>query len=416
MKLVIIAGGKGTRISSISKQVPKSMIEINGKPIIEYQIELAKKYNLTDIIITIGYLGDVIKNYFKNGKKWGVNITYYEESTPLGTAGAFVEISDFLKEDFIVFYGDTIMDIDLNKMIFFHKKLKSDATLFLHPNDHPFDSDLVKMGKNNKILQFLSKPHPENLVYKNLVNAALYILNPKVISLIPKNIKSDFGKDIFPSCIKNSLNIYGYTSPEYIKDMGTPKRFNKVTKDLISGKVAKLNLKNKRPCIFLDRDGVICEEVDLLHKPNQLKLIDGIVDALKYIKNKGYLAVIVTNQPVVARNLCSIKELEYIHMKLETLLGNKGAYLDAIYFCPHHPDSGFPEENRKYKILCECRKPKAGMFFTAQKELNIDLQNSFMIGDRASDIEAGNLAGLKKSYLIKRNKPNSLNKLIKEII
>jgi D,D-heptose 1,7-bisphosphate phosphatase len=416
MKVVIIAGGKGTRISSINKQVPKSMIEINGKPIIEYQIELAKKYNLTDIIITIGYLGDIIKNYFKDGKKWGVIITYCEESRPLGTAGAFVEISDFLKEDFIVFYGDTIMDIDLNKMIFYHKKLKSDATLFLHPNDHPFDSDLVKIGENNKILQFLSKPHPENLVYKNLVNAALYILNPKVISLIPKNIKSDFGKDVFPSCIKNNLNIYGYISPEYIKDMGTPKRFNKVTKDLISGKVAKLNLINKRPCIFLDRDGVICEEVDLLHKPNQLKLIDGVVDALKYINNKGYLAVIVTNQPVVARNLCSIKELEYIHMKLETFLGNKGAYLDAIYFCPHHPDNGFPEENKKYKIVCECRKPKAGMFFKARKELNIDLQNSFMIGDRVSDIEAGNLAGLKKSYLIKRNKPNSLNELIKEII
>ena len=416
MKIVIIAGGKGTRILSVSNEIPKAMILVNDKPVLEHQIELAKRYGHTEIILIIGHLGKIIQDYFGNGNQWGVNISYFIETIPLGTAGAVVELSNRLTDDFFVFYGDTIMDIALDMMLDFHKAQDADTTLLLHPNDHPYDSDLVELSEGNKITKFYSKPHTKNLVYRNLVNAALYILSPKVISLIPKGVKSDFGKDIFPSCIENELTLYGYISPEYIKDMGTPDRYEKVCNDVISGKVARLNRIYPRNAIFIDRDGVITKEVNLLHKYEQLELIEGVAEAIKYINNKGYLAIIVTNQPVIARNLCSIGELNYIHKKLETMLGEKGAFIDAIYYCPHHPDGGYPEERKEYKIVCNCRKPNPGMLQKAIEEWNIDIVNSFMIGDRVSDIQAGERAGVKQSILTIENEPNALLNTIKNLI
>lgn len=413
MKVVIIAGGKGTRIASVNSEIPKAMIPVNGKPVLEYQIELAYRYGLKEITLIIGYLGDQIKSYFGNGSKWNVTINYFEEAQPLGTAGAIAELSDTLTEDFLVFYGDTIMDIDLNRMINFHKNHPHGSTLLVHPNDHPFDSDLVEIDDNHCVRHFHSKPHPENFIYKNLVNAALYILTPELVSLITPGEKSDFGKDIFPLALKQGINLFGYVSPEYIKDMGTPDRYQLVCGDVLSGKVQSLNLNNKRKAIFLDRDGVINKEVDLLHEVEKLELIEGVAEAVRLINKMGYLTIVITNQPVIARNLCSIEVLQNIHKKMETLLGEKGAYLDGIYYCPHHPDKGYPEERVEYKIACDCRKPKPGMILSAAKDFNIDLPNSYLIGDRLTDIEAGTNAGLKKSFQIETNKPNVLLELIK---
>lgn len=416
MKVVIIAGGRGTRIASIANEIPKAMIPVAGKPVVEYQIELARRYGFKEIIFVLGYLGEDIKHYFGDGGQWGVHIEYYQEQKPLGTSGALPYLRDRLSEDFWVFYGDTVMDFDMSRMLSFHKIHGAISTLFLHPNDHPYDSDLAEVTDDGIVSTFHPKPHKEGSVYHNLVNAALYILKSRAIDYIPLDQKSDFGSNIFPSMLTSGELIAGYVSPEYIKDMGTPERWAKVGLDIDSGKVARLNMSNSRSAIFLDRDGVICREVDLLNMPEQIELIEGSADAVKIINNSGYLAVLVTNQPVIARNLCSLEELDKIHKKLETLLGLNHAYLDAIYFCPHHPHSGYPEERKEYKIECECRKPKPGMLLRAAKELNIDLTKSFMIGDRELDLLAGNAAGVKTSFQITQNEPNALLVKIKEIL
>ena len=160
---------------------------------------------------------------------------------------------------------------------------------------------------------------------------------------------------------------------------------------------------------------VISKEIDLLHKVEQLELIDGAADAISLINKSGYLAIVVTNQPVIARNLCSFEELQNIHNRMETLLGEKHAYLDAIYFCPHHPDKGYPEERVEYKIDCSCRKPKPGMLLKAAEDLNINMSESFMIGDRPQDIQAGNAANVKSSILIKTNVSNALLNAVKKL-
>ena len=146
--------------------------------------------------------------------------------------------------------------------------------------------------------------------------------------------------------------------------------------------------------IFLDRDGVINEEVKLLCKLEDFRLLSRVGKAIKKINESELLAIVVTNQPVVARNLCSVSELEEIHKKMETLLGNVGAKLDAIYYCPHHPDKGYPEENPEYKIDCDCRKPAVGMIKKAEKEFNIELSESFLIGDSFRDMLCGKNAGV----------------------
>ena len=416
MKVVIIAGGKGTRIASVNSEIPKAMIPVCGKPIIEHEIELCKRYGYTDFLFIIGHMGDQISIYFGDGSKWGVQIEYYQETQPLGTAGALGYLKDKLTEDFFVMYGDTIVDFDMETMLKYHQEKEAKATLFLHPNDHPYDSDIVELDSEGRVVKFDNKPHPDGFVSKNIVNAALFIFSPEILEQIEVGVKSHIEKNVLPRCLEVGMKLYGYVSPEYIKDMGTPDRYEAVCKDVENGKVARLNKKNPRPAIFLDRDGTINEEVNLLNKPEQLKLIEGAAEAIRLINQSDYLAIIVTNQPVIARNLCSIEELEYIHASLETLLGKERAYVNAIYYCPHHPDKGYPEERPEYKIDCECRKPKTGMFLQAAKDWNIDLSNSYMIGDSDRDLQAGLNAKLKDSIKIETNKANALLEAVRKII
>jgi mannose-1-phosphate guanylyltransferase / phosphomannomutase len=338
-------------------------------------------------------LAEVIEAYFGDGNKFGVNISYFREEKPLGTTGGIKEIENKLTDDFLVLYGDVMVDMDLDKLINFHKEKNGISTLVIHPNDHPFDSDLVEIDRDQKIVKFHSKPHDENKHFRNLVNAALYVFSPSILNYIEKDVKADFGKNIFPELIEKE-NLYGYNTAEYLKDMGTLDRLEMVTKDYLNGKINRLNNENKRKAIFLDRDGTLNKSVDQLHKIEDFQLLPNSAKAVKEVNGSEFLVIVVTNQSIIARNLCSIKDLEEIHKKMETLLGKEGAKLDGVYYCPHHPDKGYPEENVDFKIDCECRKPKIGMIKQAEKDFNIDLENSFIIGDSKDDINCGKNAGL----------------------
>jgi mannose-1-phosphate guanylyltransferase/phosphomannomutase len=393
MQAVILAGGQGTRLQSVSKLVAKPMLPIGGSPLLEHQLILLKDAGITEIIILVNHLKETIQQHIGDGSKWGVSVSYFEEVTPLGTVGGVKAIEHQLTEDFILLYGDVMMSMDLQRLIHFHEQKKSDCTLVIHPNDHPYDSDLVELDKNDRITAFHSKPHHAGRYYQNMVNAGAYILSPKIFNFLEKNKKADFGKDIFPNIV-SKLNMFGYNTSEYLKDMGTPDRLEHVTADYLSGKIEARNLRHKQRAIFLDRDGVLNVDHSYIATPEQFELYSFTSEAIKKINQSNFLAVVVTNQPVVARNLCSEDDLRVIHNKLDTALGNEGAKLDALYYCPHHPDKGFPDENPAYKFDCDCRKPKPGMFLQAAASFNIDLEQSFMIGDDERDIVAGKNAGV----------------------
>lgn len=401
MKLAIIAGGKGTRLGL--KYTPKPMALIAGKPILEHHINLAKRYGIKDISILSGYSHQVIIDYFEDGAAFGVNITHIVEKNPRGTAGAVKQLKAIFDERFMVFYGDVFCDIDLDAFTDFDMSGNSIATIIVHPNDHPYDSDLLDMDDNDIVTAIYSKPRNDDKYYRNLVNAAVYILDPGIFQYIPDDRPSDFGKDIFPSLLKAGERVKGYRTAEYIKDMGTMDRLTEVANNYGSGKVSRFSKRNKRPAIFIDRDGTLVEGVDLLHKADDLQLYGNSASAVKKINRSDYACFLITNQPVVARNLCDIATVKQIHNKLETLLGKSGAYLNDIYFCPHHPDKGYPEENADFKIDCECRKPKTGMIDKATEEYNIDIKASWFIGDTTTDIQTGRNAGM-KTILVRTGK------------
>ena len=388
----ILGGGKGTRLKEITTgNTPKPMVNIAGKPILQYQLEFLAKNNVDEVIMSVGYGAEAIKKYLGEDKKIGLTITYSEEPHPLGTAGAFKYAEPLFDgtKDILVLYGDIIFDIDLKRMINFHNAHRSLGTLLVHPNDHPYDSDLLKVNSTNKIIRFITKPHPANKYYQNLVNAGIYILKPEINCFIESGRKLDFGHDVFPMLVGDGQDLYAYRSSEYVKDVGLVTRYKEVEQDIINGKVNRRNLVNKQRAILMDRDGVLNEEVNYLQRPEQLKLIDGTAEAVKKINNSDYLAIVTTNQSVVARGLCSENDVAEIHKKLDVLLGEKHAFLDDVYYCPHHPDMGFEGENKQYKIECECRKPKTGMLLQAQLDFNVDKKKSFLIGDATVDIMTG---------------------------
>lgn len=394
--IAILAGGKGTRLKSRTGNIPKPMALLLGKPVLQHQIELCKKQGFFNIALLVHYEHEVIRNYFEDGSNFGVNITYIAEEHPRGTAGALSDALDILSDDFLVLYGDTYFEVDLNLFFDYHNRSKSEISLMLHPNDHPIDSDLVEIDENYKVTAIHPYPRTHNTYLPNLVNAALYVVNKDVFKgIIPTCGKFDLAKNAFPILINNGANIFGYVSQEYIKDMGTPERIDKVERDIKNGLPEKLSTNVYRSAIFLDRDGTINEEVNHLSKPEQLRLIKGSGEAIRKINRKGLLTVVITNQPVIARGDLTFDGLNKIKNKLDYELGLEGAYLDKTFICPHHPDKGFAGEIRELKIVCNCRKPKTGLIDQAVRELKIDRNQSWFIGDTTSDILAGKKSGLK---------------------
>ena len=392
MKVVIMAGGKGTRISSVASDIPKPMIEIEGKPVLEREIECLRTQGFTDIIITVSHLGNIIMDYFKDGSDFGVNIEYFFEKEPLGNAGALYQIKDKLTEDFLLLNADAIFDVDFNRFVEYHKEKGGLVTLFTHPNSHPYDSGLIIADESGSVLKWLAKEDERPEYYRNRVNAGLHVISPKILEAEINTPKIDLDRQLLKP-LAGSGQMFVYDSPEYVKDMGTPERYQSVCADYAAGRVQGKNLKNKQKAIFLDRDGVINKYVGFLTDIKDFELIDGVTDAIKKINDNGYLAIVVTNQPVIARGEVTFAELNQIHNKMETLLGLDGAYVDAIYYCPHHPHKGYEGEVTELKFECECRKPKPGMLLHAAKDFNIDLSKSVMIGDGENDMIAGKNAG-----------------------
>ena len=400
MKVVIMAGGKGTRISSVASDIPKPMIPIDGIPVLEREINNLREQGFTDIIITVSHLGNIIMNYFGDGSKispitgepFGVKIEYFFEKEPLGNAGALFKLKDKLTEDFLLLNGDAIFDIDFNRFVNYHKEKGGLVTLFTHPNSHPYDSGLIFTNKDNSVNTWLSKEDERPEFYKNRVNAGLHIISPKVLEMEITTPKVDLDRQVLKP-LSGTGKIFAYDSSEYVKDMGTPERYYLVEDNFINGIVESKNLRNKQKAIFLDRDGTINKYVGFLRKNDDFELIPGVAETIKKFNDLGYLVIVVTNQPVIARGEISFEELEIIHNKMETLLGKEGAYVDAIYYCPHHPHKGYEGEIPELKIECECRKPKPGMLLKAANDYNIDLSNSWMIGDSENDILSGKNAG-----------------------
>jgi histidinol-phosphate phosphatase family protein len=396
MFAVILAGGKGTRLAERSHGLPKPLVAVNGRPLLEYQLELLARHGVEGVTVLCGYGADAIRSFCGDGARWGLRLRCVDEARPLGTAGAVISSLQELPEKFLVLYGDTMVNVDLARFYAAHEEACAAATLFVHPNDHPNDSDLVETDRAGNIIAFHPYPHPPDAYLPNQVNAALYVLNAKALQGIDiTDGPLDFGKHVFPEMLRRGERLHVYRSPEYIKDAGTPERLDKVSEHVRMGVVQRSSLEIPRPAIFLDRDGTLNEEVSYISSPEKLKLIPGATEAIKLLRAQEYRIVVVTNQPVLARGECSFEQLAHIHNHMEMQLGREGAYVDGIYFCPHHPDRGFEGEVPELKIQCACRKPGIALIEEAARDLNLDLSRSWLIGDMTADLETARRAGVK---------------------
>ncbi len=402
MKAVIMAGGKGIRMADMTADTPKPMLRIDGKPVLQHQIEALSSQGITEVILTVGYLGYVIMDYFGDGSAFGVKLQYYLEQEPLGNAGALFRMKSWLNEDFLLLNGDLMFDIDFDRLIRYHREKGALVTLFTHPNSHPFDSGLIFTNACGQVVNWITSEEERPRWYRNQVNAGIHVISPRLLERNGFGGKVDLDRQLLkPLC--GTGKMYACQSPEYVKDMGTPERFREVCQDYISGKVQAGNLKQKQQSILMDRDGTINRYVGFLRKPEDLELLEGVAQAIGRINRSSYLALVVTNQPVIARGEVTFETLQRIHNKMETLLGEKGAYVDGIYFCPHHPQKGFPGEIGELKVECDCRKPKPGMLLQAAGDYHLDLKNSWMVGDGEADIQAGKAAGCKTALIGNEN-------------
>jgi mannose-1-phosphate guanylyltransferase/phosphomannomutase len=395
MIAVIIGGGQGTRIKKVFKN-PKFLLKIKKKNLLERQLSLLTKLpKIRKIFLSIN---EKYKEKIKIKKFYKRKVSIISERKPLGTAGCLSLIKKEKFNDVLIIFADLLINFNFKEFIEFHKKRKSAATICIHPNNHPEDSDMVEITERGELIKFYKKPHKQKLFINNRCMSGIFIFNKKILNFIKNNKKSDISKNLIPKIIKKKIKIFAYHNTGLIKDIGTPKRL------LEAKKLYNLRIKKKRPAIFLDRDGVLNKEAKNEKFSNPLNFYSDTINAIKLINNSLYYAIIITNQPAIAKNFITEKKIIQQHKYLEQKLGENRAYINDIFFCPHHPKKGFKNENKKFKIYCECRKPKPGMILSAQKKYNIDLKKSFFIGNNKVDILAAKAAGVQPILIRSKEK------------
>ncbi len=372
----IVAGGRGVRMRPATDQVPKPMLPLAGKPLLEHQLEWLQSSGVRDVCLCLGYKAEMIRSHCGDGSRWGLKLRYQVEKEPRGTAGAVRDLG--LSSDVLVVYGDLYVALDCAKLLRFHESHAAAATLVVHPSGHPLDSDLVRT-EGDRITAFFRAAPGE--AFENLACAAVWVLRPSLLELVPKDAPSDFGRDIFPAALAQGLELMAYRCGEEIVDIGTPER-------------AESFARSRKWAAFLDRDGVLTDDLGLVSRPEDLRLLPGAAEAVRRLREAGALVVLATNQPVVARGLVDEEGLGRIHERLKALLKEGGAELDALYYCPHHPETHHPEaSDPRYRRDCDCRKPKTGMLGAAARRLGIDISRSYFIGDSTRDIQTARNAG-----------------------
>lgn len=393
MKVLIVSGGKGSRLKAITGDLPKPLVPFGAVSLLELLIAQCVRYGFEEIHLLTGYNSGAIEGQIGDGHQLGARVVHHPEPEPLGTAGSIKSIEPLLgTEPFLVLYGDVFIDMDLGRLVDFHRGHAGVATLVVHPNDHPYDSDLIE-ARDDRIIAFHSKPRFGDAPYFNMVNAGAYVLDPTLLSRIPVGRMTDLGRDIFPAAVADGEAFYAYNTPEYLKDIGTPERYEHVLQDYLSGRCARRRLDQKRRAVFLDRDGTINEYRGLLCHPDEFRLLPSAAAGIRLLNHNDWLCVVTTNQPQLARGDLDCDGLASIHKVMEHQLGAEHAWIDATYFCPHHPDSGFEGEVPELKIKCDCRKPAGGMFRQAAERFNIDLTASYVIGDTTLDLAAARTIG-----------------------
>jgi NDP-sugar pyrophosphorylase family protein len=264
MKAMILAAGVGSRLDPLTRNVPKPLVPIVNRPVMEYLLELLKKHSFTDIMVNVHYLGDAIERYFGDGSKWGVNISWSREDQLWGDAGSLKRVEEFFKDEtFLVIGGDDLTDMDLTKLIRTHREKKALSTIALSLVDDPSEYGIVLMNEDSRITRFLEKPKGE-VIFSNTANTGVYVFEPEIFELIPRGVFYLFGKQVFPLLLEQHRPLYGHLTAAYWKDVGDLKVYRQTHFDVLAGRVnTKLPLREQRKYVWIGENVFIDETAEI---------------------------------------------------------------------------------------------------------------------------------------------------------
>lgn len=372
---LILVGGRGTRLGSLTKHLPKPMMEIDGRPFVEILIQHVARHKFSEIILLCGYLSKGIYSAFHGKTLWGARITCLVERDPMGTGGALLQAKNLLKDQFLLVNGDSFFDfnlLDLNTVPVNKAWL---GKMALRPLLETGRYGTVTI-KEERVTAFSEK----STVGPGLVNGGVYIFKRAVLDYI-QQLPCSLERDVLPKLAERG-QLFGRSYHGYFIDIGVPQ-------DLLR---ARADLKNRnRPVVFFDRDGVLNHDEGYTYRINDFKWIFGAINAIKRCNDRGWFVIVVTNQSGIARGFYDESAVEDLHEWMQEELKTKGAHIDAFYYCPHHPEGVITE----FSISCGCRKPEPGMLIKALSEWPIDISRSALIGDKQSDIDAASRVGIR---------------------
>jgi len=381
-QVVILVGGKGTRLGDITHDTPKPMLPIaGGPPFLDYLVEWIARHGYEEILLLAGHLGDQAQAAYDGRRVGDARVRVLREPTPLGTGGALTMVGDALEETFILMNGDALFDINLRALEQTARQTDAWATLALRavPDAARYGRVLTDHGA---ITAFLEKdpryPGP------GIINGGVYVLKRDILRLID-SLPCSIEQHLFPELVRRAA-IVGQEFEGYFLDIGLPESLDRGHLELPRVR--------ERPAVFLDRDGVINYDEGYTHKIEDLQFIAGAPEAIRSLNDLGYYVFVVTNQAGVARGYYGLEAVAAFHAEIQRRLAYKGAHVDRFYVAPYHPAGTVPE------FTCDHfdRKPNPGMLLQAMQEWPVRKQQSFLIGDHASDLEAAQRAGV-RGYL-----------------
>lgn len=372
---LILAGGLGTRLGELTQTCPKPLVKVGEKPFLEYIFWNLKRYGITNIVLSVGYMAESICGFVGDGSKYGLKVDYAVEESPAGTGGALKIAENYLHDSFLLINGDTIFDI--NYLDLELVRLKSGCVLAMALR---WVEDASRYGiveiYGEKVISFREK----NRINRGYINGGVYAVDRKILDYI-NSIPCSLENDVLPRIVSRGM-IAGKAYEGFFIDIGVIEDYEAAQKLVPQWK--------QKPAVFFDRDGVINVDKGYVNKPEDFNWMPGAIESVKLANDNGYLVIVITNQAGIARGYYSEQHFLDFTEWINEQLKNNGAHIDATYYCPHHPTEGLLE----YRLLCNCRKPEPGLILKAIEDWEIDVSKSVLFGDKESDIKAASRAGI----------------------
>jgi D,D-heptose 1,7-bisphosphate phosphatase len=374
----ILVGGKGTRLGDLTRTVPKPLLEIApGTTFLDLVIGELARQGFNDLILLAGHLGDVVRERYDGRTIATAYVRVVIEPEPRGTGGALTCAREFLTPRFLLLNGDSFFDINMRALAAEPMAADVEGLLALRRIADPARYGTVALS-GTRITGFREK-NPA-VTGPALINAGIYVLRASIIDRIT-TLPCSIETDIFPALAREG-RLAGGERDGYFLDIGLPETLAQGRRELLAVR--------RRPAAFLDRDGVLNVDHGYVHRPDQIDWIPGAIAAVRSLNDLGYRVVVVTNQAGVAHGHYEEEAVHILHAWMRDELAVHGAFIDAFYHCPYHPDG----KVERFRLAHIDRKPGPGMILRAFADLEIDKEKSFLIGDKQSDIAAADAAGI----------------------